>query len=128
MSNKNNDRVQLYSSFRKELDEICIPLIFQEEKIEVTDIIYKNKNVGIFCVYPRYIDCIYVLPEYRGKGLASKTVKEWAKNKNVIGTQLHIINNNEVAKQFWGSLFELEEIIGSSVDTLYEITGVKFKK
>lgn len=116
-----NEMVEMYSKFRQELDKMCIPLILGNVWIE--RIYYKDKMVGMLCANEQYIDCVYIEPEYRNKGLAKKKVLEWyEKHKNSpFGIKLHIINNNEVAKKFWNSLFELTELDRNRVDTLYEI-------
>lgn len=126
----NSKHLELYKEFRKELDDYCIPLILSDRQISVYDIRDGKDVVGIFCVYEcfpggNYFDCIYVLPKYRKKGLAKKVVLAWGEKNDLVGTTLHIINNNEPAKAFWNSLFELEEVSSTLVDTLYRITSVK---
>lgn len=122
----NAKRIEHYKNFRKELDAMCIPLILDDGLIQTYDILFEGKQVGIFCVYPNYIDCVYVEPEYRGKGLARQAVMSWVNRQgNVLGTRLHIINNNVVAKAFWNSLFALEVVQSTPVDTLYTIRHVK---
>ena len=114
--------IELYTDFRKELDKMAIPLIFDVFK-SVRPIIADGKTVGIICGSTDYIDCVYILPEYRRKGLAKKAVLDFTKGNLHYGIRLHIINNNEVAKTFWHSLFKLKEIGSNEVDTLYEIVG-----
>lgn len=117
--------IELYKQFRKELDDICIPMILDDDGMEITEILYEGKIVGMLCTYPNYIDCIYVLPEYRRKGLAKQSVLDWVEKNGHRGIRLGIINRNMVAKQFWDSLFILEEVSSNSVDTFYEVVGLK---
>ena len=122
-ANKDNF-INLYTDFRKELDTMAVPLVYDELKI-VKPIIADGKTVGIIGGAVDYIDCVYVMPEYRRKGLARKAVLDYVKGYLHYGIRLHIINTNETAKKFWNSLFELKEIGSNEVDTLYEIVKVK---
>lgn len=117
--------IDLYKQFRNELDDICIPTILDIDGMEITEILYDGKIVGILCTCQNYIDCVYVLPEHRRKGLAKKAVLDWVEKNSQQKVRLHIINRNVVAKQFWESLFFLEEVCSNSVDTLYEVVGLK---
>lgn len=119
---------QMYLEFRKEIDEICVPEILKC----VTTIPIKNggKQVGIFCYALQpghyYIDCLYVEPEHRRKGLAKNAVLffyEYVKSKEyfIQEIRLHIINENKAAYAFWKSIFELEIIEQNFVDTLYRV-------
>ena len=119
--------ISLYKSFRAELDDMCVPIIVQKELKIIRPIIADGKTVGMIGGFLDYIDCLYVLPEYRGRGLARKAALEYVKGNLGYGVRLRIINNNEVAKAFWNSVFVLKEIGGNSVDTVYEIEGVKTK-
>ena len=123
-----NELIEMYHKFRQELDKMCVPLILTNVWNE--RIYCDGKLVGIMCANEQYIDCVYILPEYRRKGLAKKVVLEWyEKHKNSpFGIKLHIINNNEVAKKFWNDLFVLTELDRNRVDTLYEIAGRKEEK
>lgn len=118
--------IEMYKEFRKELDEMCIPLILDEMDC-IEYIVCDGKTVGMVCGTIGYIDCVYVLPEYRRKGLAKRAVLEWYARyqKPYENTRLYIINNNEVAKKFWNSLFELTAVQSCGVDTLYEIIMVR---
>ena len=118
--NDKDSFIKLYADFRKELDTMAIPLIYDELKI-VKPIISDGKTVGIICGSVDYIDCVYIMPEYRRKGLARKAVKDFVKGNLHYGIRLHIINNNETALKFWNSLFKLKEIGRNKVDSLYEI-------
>lgn len=117
----NPQQIEMYTQFRKELDKLCIPLILSEKTMMVQNIMCDGKTVGILCAYPNYIDCVYILPEYRHKGLAKKAVLDWFDRYRHRNVRLHIINNNEPAKAFWNRLFELKEIESNPIDTLYEI-------
>lgn len=115
---------RLYKAFRKELDNICVPLIIDELK-KIDPIMADGKIVGMVGGFTDYIDCVYVEPEYRGKGLASKAVLNFCKNNFNYGIRLRIINNNIPALNFWNKLFELKNLGGNDVDTLYEIECLK---
>lgn len=117
--------IELYKQFREELDDICIPMILDDDGMEITEILCDGKIVGMLCTYSNYIDCIYVLPEYRRKGLAKQSVLDWVEKNGHRGIRLGIINRNIVAKRFWESLFSLEEVSSDSVDTLYEVVGLR---
>lgn len=113
---------ELYLAFRRELDEMCVPLILEE--CECTEyLVCDGKIVGMVTGTPTYIDCVYVVPGYRRKGLAKRAVLEWYERyrSRYEPVRLHIINNNEVAKKFWHSLFALDSLGSNNVDTLYEI-------
>lgn len=118
------NRIEMYGEFRKEIERFSIPLALSHRDMVVHDIEYEGKIVGIFCVaYGEYIDCIYIQPEYRRRGLAKDTVLNWAKgNRNI---QLNIINTNAPAKAFWNSVFELRKVDSGEVDTLYEVVKIK---
>lgn len=106
-----------YSAFRLELDNMCIPLILN--CVETRDIMYDGKKVGILCTSEDYIDCVYVLLEYRRKGLAKKVVLDWMKDTKLKEARLHIIHNNLVAIRFWSSIFDLTILESNEVDALY---------
>lgn len=122
MPNKITD---LYLQFRQELDKMCVPVIVDKVLKSIIPIQYDGKVVGMVGGFTDYIDCLYVLPEYRRKGLAKRAVLDFVKGNLHYGIRLHIINNNEPAKAFWNSLFELKEIGSNEVDTLYEIVRVR---
>ena len=115
----------LYLQFRKELDKLCVPVIVDKVLKSIIPIQYDGKVVGMVGGFTDYIDCLYVLPEYRRKGLAKRAVLDFVKGNLHYGIRLHIINNNEPAKAFWNSIFELKEIGSNEVDTLYEIVRVR---
>lgn len=120
--------IEMYLKFRKELDNICVPEIL--EYVSTNLIFCGGKQVGIFCylITPEhiYIDCLYIEPEYRRKGLAKKAVldfyKKCAFQREI---RLHIIDKNKVAYGFWNGIFDIESIEGSFVDTLYKIKSLK---
>ena len=115
--------IELYLQFRRELDKICVPEIL---KLNQPKLIKKdNEVVGLLCASPDYIDCIYILPEHRRKGIAKETlVEHWNENKNY-DMRLHIINNNEPALKFWNSIFKIVNLGENEIDTLYRIVGVR---
>ncbi len=125
MSNKKREFIKMYSEFRKELDTMCIPLIYEEsEKVEFIKL--DGKTVGVVSGSPWYIDCVYIMSEYRHKGLAAAAVKKYV-GRCPRGIRLHIINNNTAALKFWNALFELHTVDENKVDTLYEIVRAKEK-
>ena len=69
-------QIELYTKFRQEIDKICIPEILK--CVSTAPIWCDDKQVGIFCyaLQPThlYIDCIYIEPEHRRKGLAKTAV------------------------------------------------------
>lgn len=121
------DFISLYTEFRKEMDVMAIPLICDDFEI-IKPITADMKVVGVVAGWTDYIDCVYVLPEYRRKGLAKQAVLDFVESKLNYGIKLHIIKTNETAKRFWHSVFELKEIGTNRVDTLYEIKGVRKMK
>ena len=125
-NNENEIMFELYLKFRQELDKICVPEIL---KINKPKLINENGKVaGLICAGPDYIDCIYILPEYRRKGIGKKTIlKHWERYKNY-DMRLHIINNNEPALKFWNDIFELKNLGSNETDTLYIIEGVADKR
>ena len=118
--------VELYLKFREELDKICVPVILDNLSC-VEYIVYHGKTVGMVGGNLGYIDIVYVLPEYRRKGLAKQAVLKWYNKYKVPyeNTRFYIINNNIPALKFWESIFDLWEIVHNEVDSLYEILGVK---
>lgn len=122
-----DEQAEIYMAFRRELDSIWVPQIMCE--FSTINVIEHNGEIaGIICGNEYYIDCVYIKPEYRRKGLASTAVKEYVRENGAIGTRLHILNNNYAALRFWNGLFELDKIEENSVDTLYEIIGVKYEQ
>lgn len=118
-------QIDMYVRFRQELDRMCVPVILDKLNFQKFDIEYDGEIAGIFVASPDYIDCLYVLPEYRKRGIGAKVVTDWVRRYGNYGIRLHIINNNEVALKFWNSLFDLKEIEYNEVDTLYEIVRIK---
>lgn len=115
------DFIKFYTEFRKELDKMCIPLILDE--LNVDPITYKGKTVGMIGYTYDYIDCVYIRPRYRRKGLAKKAVEKLIKGRNM---RLYIINNNTVAYKFWDNNFVLEKINSNNVDALYWVRGIRY--
>ena len=112
---------ELYKDFRNELDYYAIPLIIKNENF--IKLINEDKEIGFACIYGSYLDAFYILPEYRRKGLGSKVAKELIKAYGI--KELHIINNNEPAINFWNKNFKLITKESNFCDSLYEIVGVK---
>ena len=89
-------QIDMYVQLRQELDRMCVPVILDKLNFQKFDIKHDGKVVGIFVASPDYIDCLYVLPEYRRKGIGAKVVTDWVNRYGNYGIRLHIINNNEV--------------------------------
>lgn len=51
-----------------------------------------------------YIEELYIVPEFRNKGLASATVTDFLNNHKGVYC-LFIINDNNIAKTFWNKVF-----------------------
>ena len=120
--------IEMYMQFRRELDRICVPEILKcvdTVRIRSED----GKLAGMMCVakefYWYYIDCLYIRPRFRRKGIARDVVRKWYEEHCDKEIRLHIINRNDIAYAFWTSLFELEELEGNDIDTLYKIKGLK---
>lgn len=123
MLSNNEKIIGLYKMFRRELDEICIPEIV---KINSPKLIKENGEVaGLLCASPDYIDCIYILPEFRRKGIAKKAVLEHYEKYKDYDIRLHIIHKNKPALKFWAGIFKLELIGENDIDGMYRIEGVK---
>lgn len=116
-----------YLDFRKEIDKICVPEILK--CISTNLILCDGKQAGVLCYAVRpehyYIDCLYVAPEYRRKGLAKKAVLAFYESCKHQEIRLHIINENKVAYDFWNDVFDLEPIEWNVVDTLYKVRCLK---
>ena len=118
---------ELYAMFRMEIDKYAVPLIV-DDFLEFVELIRVDGEIAGMCGgADGYIDCLYVLPKHRRQGYAKKLALDWygryGRGKNA--TRLHIVNNNIPALKFWNSVFELEEVDCSAVDTLYEIVKVR---
>ena len=68
-----NPYTDYYKHFRKELDEMCVPLIINELKI-IKPIKADDLIVGMVGGFTDYIDCVYVVPKYRYEIFASATL------------------------------------------------------
>lgn len=111
------NNLNFYTYFRRELDKMCVPMIL--ETLETKKIMYRGRQVGILCTNGNYIDCIYVAPTLRRKGLGKKAVMEWLKSTGHSSVELHIINSNGIALKFWSEIFKLTPIATGGIDTLY---------
>ena len=115
--------IKLYKLFRQELDNIYVPEWLSN--LDITPIKYKGKTIGILCTKDaEYIDCLYILPEYRRKGLATKAVLKWYEKNKTNDVRLHIIHKNIPAQKFWRSVFRLIFIEGNELEGLYRVRGV----
>lgn len=113
---------EMYTRFRTEIDSMYAPHILKQCRvIRIAD---GETEIGMMCVNDGYIDCLYVLPEYRKQGHGRKTVLAYIKEYGML-KDLHILNTNPVAKAFWESIFELEPIESNAIDTYYKIKALK---
>ena len=127
---KGNTMSSLYLKFRQELDEMIVNQIINEcmQSGEFVKIEYDNKVVGFLSTRSvNYIDGIYVLPEYRGLGLATGTVRDYLERSGLLHYSLHIIKRNKTANDFWGKIFpsgKWEWVVEAEddVDILWEVT------
>jgi len=114
--------MEKYLSFRKSIEQFGVP---SDEGIHIQDIKCDGKTVGLFCAFYDYIDCLYIEPAYRHRGLAKAVASDWVRRYGHLGIRLHILNDKPEALSFWNKLFELKQIETNAVDTLYEITGTR---
>ena len=127
---KGNTISNLYLNFRRELDEMIVNQIINEcmQSGEFTKIEFDGKVVGFLATRDlNYIDGIYVLPEYRGNGLATKIVRDYLERSGYSFYALHIIKRNKTANDFWGKIFspdkwDWEAVDENDVDVLWEVT------
>ena len=95
-------------------------------KLEIREqITLDGKVVGIIGGYSDYIDCLYIKPEYRRRGLAKEAVLKYINGKIDEGIRFYLLNDNEEGLAFWNSICELKTVRGNSVVTLYEIVKIK---
>ena len=117
----------LYNAFRVEIEKICTPEILKQ--LTTIKLIKDDIDVGILSFIRQdewiYIDALYVIPEYRKKGVGKNAVLNWYDEYKDEEIRLHIVHKNAPAQKFWKSIFELEEIESSFLDTLYRIKKLK---
>lgn len=121
------NNVDMYLKFRAEIDKICVPELLK--CFETIPIAEAGEQIGLLCVarmeWWHYIDCLYLMPEYRRKGKGKRAVLNFYENNREKEIRLHIIHENKAAQQFWRSIFDLEEIESNDVDALYRIRGLR---
>ena len=121
------EKIKLYNAFRVEIEKMCTPEILKQ--VTTVKLIRDDKTVGILCYIPQdgfiYIDALYVIPEYRNKGVGKNAVLSWYEDFKGDEVRLHIVHKNEIALNFWNSIFDLEEIENNFLDSLYKVKGVK---
>lgn len=81
--------------------------------------------VGIIGGYSDYIDCLFVKPEYRRRGLAKEAVLKFIDGNIEEGIRFYLLNDNTEALAFWKSFCELKIIRQNPIVTLYELVKVK---
>lgn len=114
---------ELYVKFRTEIEAMYAPHVLAECD-EVIRIMDKDNVVGLLCVKDKYIQGLYILPEHRKKGHGRKAILNYIKRFGML-KDLTILNTNHIAKAFWNSLFELEEVKANNIDTYYRIKALK---
>lgn len=123
---KDNGRCYgMYTHFIKEIDEMWMPLAF--ENLDIRRIIDHGELVGFIGSYEGYIDSLYIIRAFRRKGIARRAVKEWyAENKDKWSQiTLHTINSNAPAIAFWHSVFELKKVEENPVNTLWQVVKMR---
>ena len=107
---------------------MCVPLIIDDLPL-IQPIMADGQVVGMVGGFADYIDCVYVKPEYRRRGLARNAVLKFVEGNLEYGIRLRIIKNNYGAYDFWNSIFELKDLQAhSNVEDFYEIIKVKERK
>lgn len=119
-----NTDLNMYLDFRATVDKYCFPLLKKWAGKNFREIKYDDKVVGFLMVIDRYVEGIYVMPEYRRQGLAKKAVQDYIRSGGII-EKLHIIKTNDVAKKFWKNLFILKEIDSCPSDSLYFVERLR---
>ena len=120
------ETVELYKKFRQEIDAYCAAAVLRE--LEIKEITYNGETVGMLMAQYGYIDGLYILPEYRRKGLARKAVEDYIKACPYNGVRLHIVNANLPALAFWNNVCELSRLATNGVDTEYKVKRLKGEK
>lgn len=122
-------KLELYRQFRRTIDEYVFPLILKNsEENDYVPIECNGKQVGFLIVCDEgYVDAIYVLPEYRRRGLARKAVLDYMDAGHEID-QMHIVQTNETALKFWNSIFELDGGDSSYIDRMYYVVSRRDKR
>lgn len=115
---------EIYMAFRKEIDSMIVESLLRASDVKL--IKESDTVVGMMVLQNdgEYIDCLYILPEYRRKGIAEKFVRNYIE-ENKMPSELHIVHNNGPAKHFWNKVFDLEPIMTNEIDSLYSIKGVR---
>ena len=131
--NNNDEELEMFKSFRNELDTMSFPALKQMARNEedskqgtYTVIMDGEFNpVGFLLVIDGYVEGIYVKPEHRRKGYARNAVIGYILNRGLLNT-FHVINKNRTAKKFWFSLFKCHVVESTEVDTLYQVDEYLF--
>ena len=67
------ENYKMYTKFRAEIDAMYSPLVINECD-EVVEIMHNTQQIGLLCVKDKYIQGLYILPEYRKKGHGRKAI------------------------------------------------------
>lgn len=112
--------LDLYLKFRRELDLIEFESL--KQMVDVKRITYCRKQVGFLIVRDDgFIEGIYVKPNYRRRGLATKAVRDYLKSGKYKVYRVGILDDNSAAHNFWNKLFFLNPIEDYGTYKVYSI-------
>lgn len=116
---------KMYLKFMSEVDAMYIPHTLKVCP-QVMKIIDGDTEVGIMCVNNGYVDCLYILPEYRRKGYGKNAVLTYIRQFGML-TDLHVLKFNPVGQSFWDDIFELEPAGDTYLSNYYKIKALSEK-
>ena len=113
--------LEQYLNFKRELDLIEFePLL---ALCDVKRIMFDGKQVGFMLVRDDgFLDSIYVQPEFRRKGLATKAVTDYLKSGKYKIDRLGIIDNNTAAMNFWKKIFNMRIVEDYGTYKVYSVS------
>ena len=87
--------------------------------------------VGFMAVIRGCVEALYVMPEYRRKGLARQAVESYLdENSNRVDlpvNSIHLMHTGSAAReamQFWSKIFQTKRVQSTLVDAYYDVVGV----
>ena len=115
---------EMCPEFREAIVQSCFPDLRKGSVVPdgYRLIMWDGTLVGFLMVIDKYVNGIYVMPEYRRKGLARKAVMQFIADGGEIET-LRIVRGDRTAHAFWKSLFNLKKIDSCPTDILYRVVG-----
>lgn len=112
--------LDLYLKFRRELDLIEFKSL--KQMVDVKRITYCRKQVGFLIVRDDgFIEGIYVEPNYRRRGLATKAVRDYLKSGKYEVDRVGILDDNSAAHNFWNKLFILYPVEDYGTYKVYSV-------